>query len=230
MLSHAYVFYGPDETVKKEIAYWFANKILNNRQAWHPDLLTIKPEASANIVIDLARQIKKFLVLSPYVATYKIVIIESAEKLNDYAQNALLKIFEEAPKHAIIILCAAATDSLLETIVSRGVKLPFWRGQQTDFKEADKQIVEILRKFSAADINEKYLLAEKLGKNNPVQVFELWLKFLRNQFLAESSNKTALILKISQEIYFKLNETNFNHKLAYDELILNLEYGNFGKI
>ena len=220
MLPHAYVSYGPDETVKKEIAYWFANKILNNRQAWHPDLLTIKPEASANIVIDLARQIKKFLVLSPYVATYKIVIIESAEKLNDYAQNALLK----------IILCAAATDSLLETIVSRGIKLPFWRGQQTDFKEADKQIVEILRKFSAADINEKYLLAEKLGKNNPVQVFELWLKFLRNQFLAESSNKTALILKISQEIYFKLNETNFNHKLAYDELILNLEYGNFGKI
>ncbi len=28
MLSHAYIFYGPDENSKHKTAFWFANKIL----------------------------------------------------------------------------------------------------------------------------------------------------------------------------------------------------------
>jgi len=231
LLSHAYIFYGPDETKKTEIARWFANKILSNEnQKWHPDFLSGKPEANNNLTIGLVRQIKKFLILSPHTAAHKVVIIESAEKLNNYAQDALLKIFEEAPEYAIIILCANNLDSLSETIVSRGIKLPFWRQAEIVFSGAEQRTLEILSKFYTSDLNEKYSIIEKLSKNNPVEVLSLWLKLLRNRFLTEPSIKTAKILEVGQEIFFKLNETNYNPKLAYDELILNLEYGIAGKI
>lgn len=223
-LSHAYIFYGPDEIMKSRTAFWFANKILKNENGkWHLDLLLIKPESDGEIAIGLIRQIKKFLVLSTHTAEYKIALIESAEKLNDYSQNALLKIFEEAPAHAIIILCVKTLDSLLPTIVSRGIKLPFWRQNETAVGSEESRINGIFNRFMESDFNGRYLLAETLSKNKPAEIFSLWLAFLRNKLLAEPSVKTAEILKTGQQIYFKLNETNFNPKLAYDELILSLE-------
>ncbi len=154
ILSHAYIFYGPDEIKKSQTAFWFANKILNNESGkFHPDLLSVKPELDGEIIISLVRQIKKFLILSPHTASYKIALIETAEKLNDYAQNALLKIFEEAPRHAIIILCVKTPDSLLSTIVSRGVKLPFWRRTEAVFSGEENKITDIFRCFMESDLN-----------------------------------------------------------------------------
>src|SRR3989344_6029114 len=129
-LSHAYIFYGPDEDSKHEMVFWFANTILRNKNfKFHPDLFFIKPAVDEKISIDWIRQLKKFLTLKPYSSEFKIVIIETAEKLNSYAQNALLKIFEEAPDHTIIILCIKTLDSISDTIISRAIKLPFWRIQ-----------------------------------------------------------------------------------------------------
>ena len=119
-LSHAYIFYGPDEDSKHEIALWFANTILSAKGGkFHPDLFFIKPVFNEEISIDWIRQLKNFLTLRPYSSEFKIVIIETAEKLNSYAQNALLKIFEEAPNHAIIILCAKTLDSISDTKIGR---------------------------------------------------------------------------------------------------------------
>lgn len=224
-LSHAYIFYGPDEISKRKIAFWFANNVLKNekfpayRQAWHPDLFSFKPEVFSDISIDLIRQMKKFLSLSPHSADYKVVVIENAENLNDYAQNAILKIFEEAPIHAIIILCVKTLDSIRETIVSRGIKLPFWHlttKKEDEFFDVFEKIIESSSLALFSDF-------ENLNNNykTPV-VFESWLKFLRNKFLFNPDKKLFDLLKISQNIYFKLNETNINPKLAYDELLLNL--------
>jgi len=218
ILSHAYIFYGPDEDGKKEIAHWFANKILDNKDLkFHPDLFIIKPEVSDEVIINSIRQLKKFLSLSPYSAEHKAVIIESGEKLNSYAQNALLKTFEEAPTHAVIILCAKTIDSILETIASRGIKIPFWRiTEQT----MDKKMEDIFDKLIKSNFSERYGLIEKLTNYEPLSVFREWLKFLRNKFLENPAPKTAKILAESQNIYFKLNETNYNPKFAYDELFL----------
>lgn len=216
-LSHAYIFYGPDEIAKRKTAFLFANNILKNKdEKWHPDLFYFKPEVFSDITIDLIRQMKKFISLSPYSATYKIAIIENAENLNDYAQNAILKIFEEAPVRAIIILCVKTLDSIKSTIVSRGIKLPFWRPivQEENFFDIFEKI------FKGSD----FTAFENLGNNNKTPaVFESWLKFLRTNFLLYPDKKLFDLLKISQNIYFKLNETNINPKFAYDELIMNLK-------
>lgn len=220
-LSHAYIFYGPDEISKRKTAFGFANNILKNKdEKFHPDLFSFKPEVFNNISIDLIRQMKKFLSLSPYSGTYKIAIIENAENLNDYAQNAILKIFEEAPIHAIIILCVKTLDSIRNTIVSRGIKLPFWRLSY----QKEEQFFNVFEKILKKDSSELFSAFENLSNSNKTPVvFEFWLKFLRTMFILRPDKKLFSLLKISQSIYFKLNETNINPKFAYDELIMSLK-------
>ncbi len=222
LLSPAYIFYGPDEDSKHETALWFANMILSAKGGeFHPDLFFIKPGFNEEISIDLIRQLKKFLTLRPHLSEHKIVVIETAEKLNSYAQNALLKIFEEAPIQAIVILCAKTLDSISDTIASRAIKLSFWR-IQTKILPPDKTISDIFELLLKTDFSNKYGCIEKLNSRNALEIFKAWLDFLRIKFKANPTKKITNLLTKSQSIYFKLNETNLNPKLAYDELVLSL--------
>ena len=220
-LSHAYIFYGPDESAKKAIALKFANKILNYDFDFNPDLFLISADTDEERSINSIRQLKKFLILSPYYGKYKIAVIEAVEKLNIYAQNALLKIFEEAPHHAIIILIAKTIDSIPETIASRGVKLPFWQQDGVEM-EADKKIIETFDEIISGEPKDLYYIIEQFNDYSAIEIFKLWLWYLRTKFLFNPNQKLSNLLKTSQNIYFKLNETNINPKFAYDGLILNL--------
>lgn len=230
-LSQAYFFCGSDDA-KTKIALWFAGKI-----ASPPDFFRIKPDEGGNISISSVRQLKKFLILSPHApGRKKAALIESAEKLNESSQNALLKIMEETPAHGLIILIAKTSDSVLETIASRSVRLHFWRRLPAQPNET--KIRGALIKLAKSGFSDRFGIAENLMKNHEtVLVFKIWLGLLREALLgrlnlvqnpALSMNNCSVaeligIFKISQNIYFKLNETQINRKLAYDELILNLK-------
>jgi DNA polymerase-3 subunit gamma/tau len=49
----------------------------------------------------------------------KALLIENADRMMDYAQNILLKILEEPPDTAVIVLCSSRPSLLLPTIRSR---------------------------------------------------------------------------------------------------------------
>ncbi len=53
-------------------------------------------------------QVNNDIVIKPYSSRYKIYMIDEAEKMNEQAQNALLKTIEEPPAYAILILYNAA--------------------------------------------------------------------------------------------------------------------------
>ncbi len=186
--------------------------------------MLVKSNANEEVVINLIlKELKKFLVLTPHSAARKVALIEHGEHLNDNAQSALLKIFEEAPKHAVIIICVKTPDSLLETTVSRAVKLSFWKQELKPDEIYDKKLEETFENFLSKNLSGRYLLTEKLvGNYKPKDFFENWLKFLRARFLKDPE-KMLGIIKASRDIYFKLNETYVNSKLAFDELILSLE-------
>ena len=133
----------------------------------------------------------------------------------------MLKIFEEAPSHAVIIICAGTLDSLLQTIVSRGLKLPFWRIKK-DYPSPDKKTIETFNQILNANFPNKYLCLENLAYK-PMEFFRLWINFLREKLLTDPTKELNNLIKLSQNIYFKLNESNINPKFAYDELILNLK-------
>ena len=218
-LSHAYVFHGPDEYSKNEIILWFANKILSVGQAkFHPDLFSIESDPDEKISINFIRQLKNFLTLRPCLGEHKIAIIQNAEKLSHLSQNALLKIFEEAPKHVIIILCAKTLDSILDTVASRAVKLSFWQVER-ELSLSDQFNFENLFKARPADA---YNCLEKNGIYKASEFFKEWIIFLRTKLKKNPTRELAALLVKNQNIYFKLNETNINPKFAYDELMLSL--------
>ena len=194
-LSHAYIFHGPDESAKKTIILKFVNKILNadfnsdvsEYRGFNPDLILISADADEERSINLIRQLKRFLILSPYHGKYKIAIISAAEKLNIYAQNALLKIFEEAPNHAIIVINVRTIDSIPETIASRAVKLAFWR--QNNINQLDEKIIEIFNEILAGDFKDRYYIFEKLNDYTTIEIFKSWLWYLRTKFLFDQNQK-----------------------------------------
>ncbi|MBI2556934.1 MAG: hypothetical protein HYW13_05900, partial [Planctomycetes bacterium] len=59
------------------------------------------------------------LKVKPVESGYKMVIIQSADKMNEEASNCLLKTLEEPPSYAIIILIVTSLESVRETIRSR---------------------------------------------------------------------------------------------------------------
>lgn len=101
-----------------------ADLLIINR-ALQAALLGEKPEAQTGIKIDSVRHADKFLSLKPLEARRRTVIIEEANKLTDQAANALLKLLEEPPNNAQLVLLALNEHTLPATVLSRCAILRF---------------------------------------------------------------------------------------------------------
>jgi DNA polymerase-3 subunit delta' len=93
----------------------------------HADLLTVERgimddrggRRRTEIVVEDARAIAQFLHLTPAEGGWRVVVIDSADELNQHAANAILKILEEPPRQALILIVSHAPGRLLPTIRSR---------------------------------------------------------------------------------------------------------------
>lgn len=93
-------------------------------QKTHPDFLYIDAEISetnksGQIRIEQIRKINQFFANSSARGGWRIVIIDSMDEVNVNGANALLKILEEPPEKAMILLITSAKSKLLPTIRSR---------------------------------------------------------------------------------------------------------------
>ncbi len=97
----------------------------------HADLLTVeraydprRRRLRGEIVVDDTREIGAFLRLTPAEGGWRVVIVDGADEMNRNAANALLKILEEPPRRALLLLgraqpgAAAADDPLALPAVS----------------------------------------------------------------------------------------------------------------
>ncbi|MBQ8807905.1 MAG: hypothetical protein IJZ81_01195 [Clostridia bacterium] len=99
----------------------------------HSDLIIIG--GSGQIKVDDIRSMNEQLYIKPALSEKKICIIRNADNMNQDAQNALLKSFEEPPSYAVIILLSENTKNLLATIRSRGRKVIFEPFSESEIKE-----------------------------------------------------------------------------------------------
>lgn len=90
----------------------------------HPDLHRLVAEgAGEQIRLTQVQSLASDLALLPMEGRVRMAIIESAQRLNPDAQNALLKTLEEPTGAACIILCADDAAPILPTVVSRSARI-----------------------------------------------------------------------------------------------------------
>lgn len=90
----------------------------------HPDLIHVQPEEPGKgITIGQIRSLIMRLTLKPQFETYRVVIINPADMMNNAAANAFLKCLEEPTERTAIILITEKPAKLPATIVSRCQKL-----------------------------------------------------------------------------------------------------------
>ncbi|WP_095588879.1 DNA polymerase III subunit delta' [Actibacterium ureilyticum] len=71
------------------------------------------------ITVDEVRKLKNFFALSAAEGGRRVVIVDSADEMNVNAANAILKLLEEPPENAVILMVAHQPARLLPTIRSR---------------------------------------------------------------------------------------------------------------
>jgi DNA polymerase III delta' subunit len=123
----------------------------------HPDLHRLAPEgAGQQIRIGQVQALSADLALLPLEGRFRIAIVEKAHRLNDDAQNALLKTLEEPPAAVVIVLAADDAAKLLPTVVSRCTRV------RMGPVPAD-ELAKILAERGVADVARGAALARLTG-------------------------------------------------------------------
>lgn len=139
---HAWLISGPRGVGKATLAYKLAEHVLSLGNAaqtprWiaarsHPDLFVLergfndsKPRRlRQEIVVDDARRMSEFFARTSGSGGWRMAIVDCADELNTEAANALLKLVEEPPDKALILLLSHRPGRLLRTLRSRCRRLP----------------------------------------------------------------------------------------------------------
>lgn len=152
-LGHAYLFTGDDAGVLEEAAVRLAQTLncsgpgsrstegnraepcgtcsVCRRTAGftHPDVTWVRPGKKSRIIsIQQIRDLNQTVALRPTESRHKVGIITTTERLRVEAANAFLKTLEEPPQDSIFILLTTDAEQVLETILSRCLRLSFASG------------------------------------------------------------------------------------------------------
>ncbi len=230
-LGHGYIFYGPAMIGKRTFASGLANfletktfepaaenSVLQDAKIINlASMKQLDSTAKDSIGIDAAREIKNFLWQKPAVSARRTLIIDEAELLTTEAQNALLKVTEEPPTSALLILVTSDIESILPTIVSRLPKIYF---SPVKDDEVEKWLTrgQGLTKAKAASLAKQALgkpgLAYRLLHDKALQKnLELAEKYLK----APQAGRKDLIKKI-------IDPDDFNLRIFLDSVIINLAW------
>ena len=165
MISHAYMFEGPSGVGKNTMARELAATLLEMENLFNsPDYIEITPDGNS-IKIAQIRKLQSDILVKPY-KSYKIYVIDEAQKMTVEAQNALLKTLEEPPKYAIIILITNNKESLLYTIKSRCEIIKFTPIPLVEVADyltqigVDKNRASLLANFSRGSMQKAIELSE----------------------------------------------------------------------
>jgi DNA polymerase-3 subunit delta' len=111
--------------------------------ASHSDFLVVEPlfdakkdEFANEISVEQARKIAEFLSLTPGESEWRVVIVDAIDQLNANAANSILKILEEPPPQALLILISHNPGLLLPTIRSRCQQIKLKPLSEKEFAQA----------------------------------------------------------------------------------------------
>ena len=166
------------------------------------DVHWVRPESKSRVItVEQMRDLKQQINLKPAEAEHKIAIIVAADRLNVQAANAFLKTLEEPPQKSTLILLTNDAQRILETILSRCLRLNFagpwqlppaqleWLTAFGEMAAADQK--SLLGRFRLMDVLFRELndararIDEALTARSPLEHYEDAEKDLREKWEKE---------------------------------------------
>jgi DNA polymerase-3 subunit delta' len=204
-LPHALLFTGPEGIGKRLTAFGLAKALLCEQskndycdlcaachrinQDNHPDVTIIQPEGNS-IKIEQLRDWQKGLESKSYSGSWRITVIDQAEKISIGAANSILKILEEPPEDTLICLITVEDRDILSTIVSRCQILRFSPLTRSDFIRIIMQHCQLTESQSGLIYNlSKGQLSRGMAidLNNLLHLRDQWRQFFRSSPSGEKS-------------------------------------------
>lgn len=182
-----------------------------------PDLLIVQKEGEKkSIGIAQAKEVKKFLQERPFRKKIKAVVIEAAQLLTDDAQGSLLKILEEPPVFALILLLGDKEGSLLPTVVSRCQKIVL----RDKVLLGNKSTGTGSTPFNLVDksYEELFELAKEMSQKDKDEVTEFLEGLLR--YDATVSRMGQSVIEKLEKAIKEIKEANVALKFALEYLFL----------
>ena len=165
----------------------------------HADVHWARPESRSRLItIDQTRELTRQIQLKPTEARYKVAVVSGADRMNAQAANAFLKTLEEPPARSVLILLSTEPQRLLETILSRCLRLNF--ASETSRRQ-DAALVQWLAQFSESASAEHRSL---LGRYGLMDVLARKLADIRTS--VEETLKAQSPLEQYEEIERELRE------------------------
>ena len=214
---HAYIFQGETGVGKENMAKTFAAALQCQNQGEkpcgecvschqfesgnQPDVIWVQHEKANLITVsEIREQVCNTMDIKPFASPYKIYIVPEAEKMNEQAQNALLKTIEEPPEYGVVILLTSNITALLPTIQSRCLIMEFRPlsnsiveeflrnlgkamryAKSEDFIETKDMILNLLRHVQDMTVSDMLENIKELGTRKDevrdyIDLMELWYR------------------------------------------------------
>ncbi len=180
-----------------------------------PHPVYLRPDESKTTTVITVEQIRDFLSLTNNrETTERFFVITPADAMNEAAQNAFLKTFEEPKPHCHFILLTTQPSLLLPTILSRAQVFYLRQEGKIDQSPAAKEkTITMAKKLISATPRNLPALATELAKS-------------KTQPRQQAMDIVATAIEILYKSYFKTHNDRFLAKLPkfinlYDNLSKN---------
>ena len=218
-MTNTWLFTGPPGSGRSNAAIAFAaalvckdsgcskcNDCMSTIIGTHADVELIKTEG-LSIKIDEIRELITRASWAPSVASYRVVVMEDADRLTESAANALLKVIEEPGLRTIWLLCAPTLTDVLPTIRSRcrhlSLRTPSTKAVANlliDRESIDPKTAEFAARAAGGHIGRARRLAtDENAKQNRTRILKLPLMikdvasaYKAAQFLVDAAKADAL--------------------------------------
>jgi len=230
-LPHALLFYGQEGLGKKALAIEFSKFLIG--QTSPPDFILIEPQGK-EIQIAQIRSLIQGLSFKPYLADFKIAVINKAHLMSQESQNCFLKFLEEPTDKTHLILITEYPAMLLPTILSRVQKLRFFPAKGWE-NEDNKELISDLIKMSESDLASRFQYAKKISAEDLRGTLDIWLRYFRKILISRltqekkadtfsnySINKLKDIIREIQSTNYLISTTNLNPRLALEILLMEM--------
>jgi DNA polymerase-3 subunit delta' len=146
---------------------------------------------------------------------YIVFVVHNAHNMTREASNSLLKILEEPPSYAIIILVTQNITQMIPTIMSRCKKINY---QNRIEKKIDKRYINILNEVRESSfLYQRFQIAEKISKSefNIENMLEDWILYLKSKMSCKNIGMIKTIYR-----FLKIYNKSLNKKLFLENLFM----------